>query len=109
MRDPWSPVKTPAQPPLFAPQALAVTLQLLVDHTDETAVWGVQTVDPIDGHLVALWASSPMPLDQVDQGMRAAHQEFLTQTRDATGPFPPRLAEFRCNLSGCPSSVPKSF
>jgi len=62
-------------------------MQALVDHDNGTVVFGVQTLDPIGDHLIALWCSSPVPLEKYLKAMHEAHREYLNQLWDATGPF----------------------
>ena len=87
MRNPWKDVKDGVQPPLFHLPASAVTLQALVDTDNHSLVFGVQTVDPISDHLVALWTSAPVPLDRYLKMLHEAHREYLEQLWNATGPF----------------------
>jgi hypothetical protein len=87
MRNPWKDVKDGVQPPLFHLPAAAVTLQALVDHDNGTVVFAVQTVDPISDHLIALWSSSPVPVERYLKALHEAHREFLEQTWEACGPF----------------------
>ena len=87
MRNPWRTVNSVPQPPLFGLAASAVTLQALVDREEQSVVFGVQTVDPINDNLVALWVSDPVSADRYLKKLHMAHKEFLTQLWDATGPF----------------------
>jgi hypothetical protein len=87
MRNPWKEVKSAPQPPLFALPAQAVTLQGLIDHDSGSIVFGVQSVDPINDTLTALWVCPPLPIDRYLKGLHEAHSEFLQQLYDAAGPF----------------------
>lgn len=87
MRNPWSDVKTPPQPPLFTLPASAVTFQALIDRDEGSIVFGVQTVDPISDVLTALWVCPPVPIDRYLKAMHEAHRQFLEQLYDAAGPF----------------------
>jgi len=87
MRNPWSDVKSGAQPPLFSLAAQAVTLQACVDNENGTVVFAVQAVDPINDQLIALWSSSPVPVERYLKTMHQAHREFLELLWEATGPF----------------------
>jgi hypothetical protein len=87
MRNPWHIVNGPPQTPLFRLAASAVTLQALIDHDSGSLVFGVQTVDPINDQLCALWSSAPIELERYLKGLHEAHSEFLSQLWDAAGPF----------------------
>ncbi len=87
MRNPWTDVKHGVQPPLFSIPAQAVTLQACVDHENGTVVFAVQTVDPINDQLIALWSSSPVPVERYLKTMHEAHREYLNQLWEACGPF----------------------
>lgn len=87
MRTPWREVKSVPQPPLFNLAASAVTLQACVDLESGSVVFAVQTVDPINDNLVALWSSSPVPVERYLKTLHQAHKEFLTQLWEQTGPF----------------------
>ena len=87
MRNPWSDVKTGVQPPLFDLAAQAVTLQACVDRDNGTVVFAVQAVDPINDQLIALWSSSPVPVERYLKTMHTAHKEWLSLLWDACGPF----------------------
>lgn len=87
MRNPWKEVKGGVQPPLFELAASATTLQACYDRTNETIVFGVQTLDPIDDHLIALWCSPPVSADRYLKMLSTAHKEFLRQLWENTGPF----------------------
>jgi hypothetical protein len=87
MRNPWNDVKSVPQPPLFHLAAAATTIQACVDRDNGTVVFAVQTVDPISDQLIALWSSSPVPVERYLKTLHEAHREFLNQLWDATGPF----------------------
>jgi len=88
MRNPWKDVNTAPQPSLFGLPAVAITLQALIDHEAHSAVFGVQTVDPITDTLNALWVSAPVDLDRYLKASREAHTEWLRQLWEGAGPFP---------------------
>lgn len=75
------------QPPLLPLEAYAVSLQALVDHQTQDVLFVVETVDPIENRLVALWSTGPVPLDRYLKTMHKAHKEFLKQLWDSAGPF----------------------
>ena len=75
------------QPPLVPLEAYAVSLQALVDHETQDVLFVVETVDPVENRLVALWSTAPYPLDKYLRGLHKAHKEFLKQLWDACGPF----------------------
>lgn len=87
MRNPWHDVKSAPQPPLFDLAATAVTLQACVDRDNGSVVFAVQAVDPINDNLIALWSSSPVPVERYLKTLHQAHREFLSMLWDATGPF----------------------
>jgi len=88
MRNPWKSDVHHAEPPLFSLPAAAVTLQALIDHDAHSVVFGVQTVDPINDTLAALWVCPPVSLDGYLKQLHGAHKEFLEQVWSAAGPFP---------------------
>lgn len=80
-------VNSVVQPSLFPLPAVAVSLHALCDSVGETVVFVVESRDPVEGSLCALWSSSPLPTDRYLKGLHEAHKEFLRQVWDVTGPF----------------------
>jgi len=80
-------VNTWSQPALFGRSAVAVQLLALVDPEDETVVFLVESKEAPGQKLIALWSSSPQPLERYIDSMHEAHKEFLSQLWDASGPF----------------------
>jgi hypothetical protein len=87
MRNPWSDVKSGTQPPLFMVPASSITLQACIDRDNGTIVFGVQAVDPINDQLMALWSSSPVPVERYLKTMHQAHKEWLDLLWQFSGPF----------------------
>ena len=87
MKKPHEVVNSVVQPSMFPLSSVAVSLHALVDNLDQTVVFVVESRDPLEGSLCALWSSAPVPSENHLKGLHTAHKEFLRQVWDVTGPF----------------------
>jgi hypothetical protein len=87
MKNPPADVNDGIYTPLVSLDAVAVVLEALIDRQDGTVLFHCRAIDPLTGHLLAAWSSTPRRYDSEYIGAAEALGEFKIELLKHTGPF----------------------